>query len=68
MATSKGDITLTSTKEPMAKLVGHTAEGYGINWNKINKNLLLSGFTDKRICIWDIEKSKQENQKIFPIF
>lgn len=55
-------------KEPVGKLVGHTAEGYGLSWNGINKNLLVSGFSDKRICIWDIEKNKQLNQKIFPIF
>lgn len=54
-------------KEQVGKLVGHTAEGYGLSWNGINRNLLLSGFTDKRICIWDIEKNK-ENQKIQPIF
>jgi histone-binding protein RBBP4 len=68
IASNKGDIILTNFKEQVAKLVGHTAEGYGISWNNINKNLLLSGFTDRRICIWDIEKNKQENQKILPIF
>jgi histone-binding protein RBBP4 len=55
-------------KEPVGKLVGHTAEGYGLSWNGINKNLLVSGFSDRRICIWDIEKNKQVNQKILPIF
>jgi len=40
-------------------LVAHTAEGYGLAWNNLNKNLLLSGSADKRICIWDIEKNRQ---------
>jgi len=34
----------------------------------VDKNLLLSGFSDKRICIWDIQKNKQENGRIQPIF
>jgi histone-binding protein RBBP4 len=67
-STSKGDINLYSMKECIGKLVGHTSEGYGLCWNNINSNLLVSGQTDKRLCIWDIEKNKQENQKIFPIF
>lgn len=54
-------------KEPLGKLIGHTSEGYGLSWNNINKNILLSGFSDKRICIWDIEKNKQFNMKISPI-
>lgn len=58
-ATGKGDITLTKMNEPIGKLAAHTAEGYGLNWNTVNKNLLLSGFSDKRICIWDIEQNRQ---------
>jgi len=59
VATGKGDINLTSFDGPVGKLVAHTAEGYGLAWNNFNKNLLLSGATDKRICIWDIEKNRQ---------
>jgi histone-binding protein RBBP4 len=68
VATGRGDITLTSLKEPLGKLVGHTAEGYGLSWNGVQKNLLLSGFSDKKICIWDIEQNRQENGKFLPIF
>ncbi len=54
--------------ESVGKFVGHTSEGYGLSWNCINKNLLVSGFSDRRICIWDIQKNKQENGKYMPIF
>jgi WD40 repeat protein len=68
VATGKGDITLTTMGETVGKLVGHTGEGYGLSWNGVNKNLLVSGFSDRRICIWDIQKNKQENGKYIPIF
>lgn len=68
VATGKGDITLTTMKEPVGKLVGHTAEGYGLSWNSVNKGWLASGFTDKRVCIWDVEKNWQNSQKMLPIF
>jgi hypothetical protein len=41
-------------KESVGKLIGHASEGYGLAWNPINHNILLSGQTDKKICIWDI--------------
>ena len=55
-------------REAVGKLVGHSADGYGLSWNYINKSWLVSGFTDKRICIWDIDKNWQNSQKIVPIF
>lgn len=39
------------------RLIGHTAEGYGLAWNKHREGLLLSGSDDCRVCIWDIEKT-----------
>ena len=47
-------------------MTGHSSEGYGLAWNPINHNILASGQTDKKICIWDIEKNKQEKSKIVP--
>ena len=46
-------------KENIGKLIGHTSEGYGLAWNPISSNILLSGQTDRKICLWDIEKNKQ---------
>ena len=68
MASSKGEISLTTAKENVGKLLAHHAEGYGLSWNTVNKQLLLSGFSDKKICIWDIEQNRQENGKYIPIF
>ena len=49
------------------RLVGHSQEGFGLSWNPISQSLLASGHSDKRICIWDIEKSKVENNRISPL-
>lgn len=65
---SNGEILLSEKGEVLNKLVGHSSEGYGLSWNSINKNILISGQTDKRICIWDITKNKQENHKIIPSY
>ena len=40
---------------PDMRLLGHTAEGYGLAWNKLKPGLLLSGSDDCRVCIWDIQ-------------
>lgn len=40
---------------PDMRLLGHTAEGYGLAWNKLKPGLLLSGSDDCRACIWDIQ-------------
>lgn len=36
------------------KLTGHSQEGYGLNWNNHQTNLLASGSDDKLVCVWDI--------------
>lgn len=42
------------------KLSGHNQEGYGLNWNNTQSNLLASGSDDKLICVWDINGKSQE--------
>ena len=59
MSSATGEINLITMKENVGKLVGHTSEGYGLAWNPISSNILLSGQTDRKICLWDIEKNKQ---------
>lgn len=52
--------------KPIARLVGHSSEGYGLAWNPREKNQLLSSANDKRILMWDISASMTENQRIEP--
>lgn len=42
---------------PDIKLVGHTKEGYALNWSPHNSRQghVLSGAEDKMICMWDIQ-------------
>jgi histone-binding protein RBBP4 len=44
----------TDEVKPDLRLLGHTREGYGIDWNPIQQGLLLSGSDDNRICLWDV--------------
>ena len=39
---------------PDLRLLGHTQEGYGLEWNPLKKGILLSGSDDCRVCLWDI--------------
>lgn len=42
---------------PEMKLMGHTKEGFGLNWSKLREGYLISGSDDHRICVWDINKT-----------
>ena len=45
--------------KPDLRLLGHTAEGFGLAWTPLRRGILLSGSDDFRICIWDIEQTNQ---------
>jgi histone-binding protein RBBP4 len=46
-----------STVRPELKLIGHEQEGYGLSWSTLQGGLVLSGSNDKKVCIWDINKT-----------
>jgi WD40 repeat protein len=46
-----------NTPRPEMRLLGHTKEGYGLNWNSKKEGYLLSGSDDQRTCIWDINQA-----------
>jgi hypothetical protein len=39
---------------PELRLVGHTMEGYGLDWNPVTTGRIASGGDDMRICVWDV--------------
>lgn len=43
-----------STLGPQAILLGHSKEGYGLNWNSFEDNIIASGSDDKLVLVWDI--------------
>ncbi len=49
------------------RLVGHSKEGYGLDWNPLQVGLLLSGSDDNRICMWDINQSSITSQSVDPV-
>jgi len=50
--------------KPELKLVGHTAEGYGLSWNKKKEGHLLSASYDKTICLWDVQASPDDQSHV----
>ena len=44
--------------KPDMRLVGHTKEGFGLNWNFLKEGYLISGSDDHRICVWDINSKE----------
>ena len=51
--------------KPEMKLLGHTKEGFGLNWSVLKEGFLLSGSDDYRICLWDINSNKNNVLKTF---
>jgi WD40 repeat protein len=47
--------------KPEKKLLGHTKEGFGLNWSQLKEGYLLSGSDDHRICLWDINSNDKNN-------
>ena len=59
--------TTTEEVKPDLRLLGHTREGYGLDWNPTQQGLLLSGSDDNRICLWDIGQPDQLSPTIDPL-
>ena len=39
------------------RLVGHTEEGYGLSWDPHQAGRVVSGASDQKILMWDLERS-----------
>ncbi|KAK2964718.1 putative Histone-binding protein RBBP7 [Blattamonas nauphoetae] len=57
------DITNKSSK-PLLKLVGHEAEGYGVDWNVHNKTMIVSSSDDGTVKVWDVTKTPGDSGPI----
>ena len=57
----------TDEVKPDLRLLGHTREGYGLDWNPQQSGLLLSGGDDNRICLWDVNQPDQLSPTIDPL-
>ena len=56
----------SSFQEGVLSLEGHTAEGMGLEWSPIRNNIIVSGSSDRRICVWDVEGKQTDNKTIKP--
>ena len=48
---------LSKSEEPNPDIIleGHESGGYGLAWNPVNKNILITAGEDQKICMFDIE-------------
>ena len=40
--------------KPELRLVGHSMEGYGLDWSPLHPGRVVSGGDDTKICVWDV--------------
>jgi len=50
-----------STFCPQAVCIGHTAEGYALEWSSLSSGHLLTGSEDNTVQLWDINSTKMKN-------
>ena len=51
---------------PQLRLKGHHKIGKALEWNKLNKNLIVSGSTDCQILIWDLYDKNKNSTFLSP--
>ena len=56
----------TDEVKPQLVLLGHTREGYGLDWNPLRGGLLLSGSDDCKVNIWDVNQQNQLADTVDP--
>ncbi|KAK3997600.1 WD40-repeat-containing domain protein [Cladorrhinum sp. PSN332] len=49
--------------EPQLELVGHTAEGFGLDWNPHEEGCLASGSEDYTVLLWDLKTAQGKTVK-----
>jgi histone-binding protein RBBP4 len=49
---------------PQHRCLGHTAQGYGLNWSPLTTGRLLSGSDDSTVCMWDLAEAGLEVQAL----
>ncbi|KAI1432662.1 WD domain-containing protein [Xylaria sp. CBS 124048] len=51
---------------PQIKLVGHTQEGFGLNWSPHAEGSLASGSEDQTVCLWDLKSLQNGKNTLNP--
>ncbi len=53
-----------NTFRPELTLLGHDAEGYGLNWSPLIPGHLLSGSDDCKVCLWDTNEKPDATNRL----
>ncbi|KAK9461135.1 WD40-repeat-containing domain protein [Lipomyces oligophaga] len=61
---TKHSLQPTGVCKPEMRLVGHTKEGYGLDWNTHKQGYLLTGSEDTTVALWDINTYSKSNSTL----
>ncbi|KAI9720309.1 MAG: Histone acetyltransferase type B subunit 2 [Chrysothrix sp. TS-e1954] len=56
----------TGTVNPQIQLVGHTGEGFGLNWSPLVEGRLATGTSDNTVRVWDIKDFEKSSKNMKP--
>lgn len=52
---------------PELRLVGHTMEGFGLDWNPVTEGRIASGGNDMHVCVWDVAANGAMRRSVQPL-
>jgi len=54
--------------QPDVRCLGHSTEGYGLDWNALEKGEIISSADDGTICSWNVADMKRDKEGLQPAF
>ncbi|KAM7204200.1 WD40-repeat-containing domain protein [Rhypophila sp. PSN 637] len=63
---TKHSSTPVGTPAPEIELIGHTEEGFGLNWSPHEEGCLASGSEDHTVLLWDLKTLESPSRQLKP--
>ncbi|TLD21377.1 hypothetical protein PspLS_09200 [Pyricularia sp. CBS 133598] len=63
---TKHSLQPSGTPNPQYELIGHKAEGYGLNWSPHDEGCLVTGSSDQTVLLWDLKDVQPNNRILKP--
>ncbi|KAK0673980.1 putative histone acetyltransferase type B subunit 2 [Cercophora samala] len=63
---TKHSLQPTGTPNPQLECIGHTQEGFGLDWSPDKPGWLASGSEDNTVMVWDLNSYSGTDKKVTP--